>query len=82
MADVDAALMQQILDVAQRERETDIHHDRQADDFGGRLEVPKRGAFCHPGKLDRRPARFNQLSSDNTPLSVANCYHLDLDQSV
>jgi hypothetical protein len=32
MTDVDTALVQQILDVAQRKLKPDIHHDRQADD--------------------------------------------------
>jgi hypothetical protein len=30
MADVDAALMQKILDLAQRQRIADLHHHRQA----------------------------------------------------
>jgi hypothetical protein len=34
MADIDTALMEQILDVAQREREADVHHHRELDDFG------------------------------------------------
>ncbi len=41
MADADAALVQQILDVAQWRREPDLHHYRQADDLGGRLEITK-----------------------------------------
>ncbi len=34
MADVDAALEQQVLDVPQRQRETDIHHYHEADHLG------------------------------------------------
>ena len=34
VADLDAALVQQILDVAQRERILDIQHHGQADDLG------------------------------------------------
>ncbi len=34
VAHVDASLMQQIFDVPKRERETDVQHNRQADDLG------------------------------------------------
>ena len=34
VADVDAALMEQILDPSQRKRKTDIHHHCQADNLG------------------------------------------------
>jgi len=33
MADIDAALVQQVFNIAQRQREADLHPDRQADDF-------------------------------------------------
>lgn len=42
MTDVNTALMKQIFDVAEREREADIHHNGQLDDFARRLEVAKR----------------------------------------
>jgi hypothetical protein len=42
MADVDAALEQQILDVAQRKRIANVHHHHQADHLGRAVEVPKR----------------------------------------
>ncbi|MDB9810039.1 creatininase family protein [Planktomarina temperata] len=61
--------MQQILDVPQRQREPDVHHYRQADDLGGRLEVAKRGAFCHGRTLNSRPARLKPVSSDRAPFS-------------
>jgi len=32
-ADIDAALEQQVLDMAQRQRAPDIHHRREADNF-------------------------------------------------
>jgi len=53
MADIDAALVQQVLDVAQRQRETHVHHDRQADDLGAGSEIAKRGGLAHPAKLWR-----------------------------
>jgi hypothetical protein len=58
MTDIDAALVQQILDIPEREREPDVQHHRQADHLGRRFEIAKRGAFCHSGTLFGRPARF------------------------
>ena len=34
VADIDTALEQQVLDLAQRQRITNLHHHRQADDLG------------------------------------------------
>jgi len=42
VANVDAALIEQILDLPQRQRETDLHHHRKANDLGRRLEVAER----------------------------------------
>ena len=64
MADIDAALVQKVLDVSKRKRETDVHHDRQADDLGACLEVTKWTAFGHDRTVGKRPARLNQISSD------------------
>ena len=33
MADIDAAFMEEIIDIAQRQRKTHIHHSCQADDL-------------------------------------------------
>ena len=65
VADNDATFMQQILHIPERQREPDIHHHCQADDFGRRLEVAKWRRFCHPPKLRGCPARLNQFCSDN-----------------
>ena len=45
MEDVDAPLVQKILDVPQREREPNVHHHGQADDLGTGLEIAK-GKRC------------------------------------
>jgi hypothetical protein len=66
MADLDAAFVQKILDISEREREPDVEHHRQADDLRAGLEVPEGGAFCHPAKLVGRPDRLKRSSSDNT----------------
>jgi hypothetical protein len=65
MADVDAAFVQKILHIPQRERKQHIHHSGQADDLWARLEVTKGGTFCHPVTLIARPARLKQVSSDS-----------------
>lgn len=48
MADLDAALVQKILDNTRRKRKPDLQHHCQPDDFWTRLEVAQGGAFCHP----------------------------------
>jgi len=65
MADVDAAFVQKILNIAKRKRKPNIHHDGQTDDLWARLEVAKGAAFCHPATLIARPARLNKFSSDS-----------------
>ena len=42
MADVDAALEQQILDVAQRQRIVNVHHHNEPDDLGRAVEIAER----------------------------------------
>jgi hypothetical protein len=66
MANINTAFVQQIFHISKRKWITHIHHNRQADDFGRRLEVLEWVAFCHSVKLDNRPARLNQVSSDST----------------
>ena len=39
MADVDAALVQQVLDIAKRKGKANVHHDRQADDLGAAVKA-------------------------------------------
>ncbi len=64
VADVDAALVQQVFDVAERQREPDVHHHRQADNLRARLEVAERGTFCHRGRVGRSPPRLKPSCSD------------------
>ena len=42
VADVDAALGEQVLDVAQGQRKTDIHQHRQPNDLRRGVEIPER----------------------------------------
>jgi hypothetical protein len=47
VGNVDPTLVQQVLDVPERERIADIQHHRQADDLGARLEVAKDTGVAH-----------------------------------
>jgi len=66
MADLDAALMQQVLHIWKRQRKSAVQHHGQSYDLGARLEVAKGAAFCHSTKLRNHPARLNPVSSDGT----------------
>ena len=68
VADVDAAFVQKILNIPQRERKPHIHHHSQADDLGARLEVTKGETLCHRERLGDRPARLNRFCSDSAVL--------------
>ena len=46
-ADVDAAFVQKVFDIPQRERKSDVQHDRQANNLGTAVKVLERVAFCH-----------------------------------
>jgi hypothetical protein len=47
MADIDAALMQQILDVAKGKRKPDVHHHSKVDDLQRCFEVTEWAVFFH-----------------------------------
>jgi hypothetical protein len=64
MANVNAAFMQKIFNIPQRERKPHIHHNGKADDLGASLETTKSGTFCHPTTISARPARLKKSSSD------------------
>src|SRR6056297_1444010 len=66
VTDLDTTLVQQILNVPERQREPDVHHDRQADDLGRRLEVLEGVAFGHLGTLAGAMPRLKPSSSDKT----------------
>lgn len=55
VAYVYTALVQQILDVAKRQREPNVQHHRQADDLFARIEVFERASFLHPATLPSPP---------------------------
>ena len=63
VADIDTALEQQVLVLAQRQRVPDIHHHREANDFGRTIEIAE-GVF-HPLRLGSIARRLKPLYSDN-----------------
>lgn len=71
VADIDAAFVQQVLDIAKRERKPDIHHHRETDDLRRRLEVAKGRAFCHAGKIGAGSTGLKLSSFDKTSAAVS-----------
>jgi len=77
MADVDAPFVQQVFDLAQRQREPDVKQDRSADHRRRAIEITER--ILHPESLPRP----HQICSDNAPrLREAKCHSVDQMQLV
>jgi hypothetical protein len=74
-ANLGHAQLQQLLDIAERKRKSNAHHDRQADDLGAVVKVLEGVCFRHQERLRNRPARLKQICSDKAdetyPSSVA-----------
>ncbi len=70
MADVDAALGQQVLDVPQRQREPDIHHHHEADHLGRGVNVPKRAGWFAWARHSPPLPRFPHFASGAILLTV------------
>jgi len=66
MADFNAPFMQQIFDVAQRKRKSNVHHHGKANDFWAAVKILEGVIFCHPERLRDQPARLNPNPSDKT----------------
>ncbi len=64
VADVDAALMQKIFYISQRQRKANIQHDGEADNLGAAVEVFEWVFFNHEDRLQNRPARLKPNPSD------------------
>ena len=63
VADVDAPLKQEILDLSQRQRIADIHHHREADHLGRAVEITE--WIAHRRSLRILARRFKPIYSDN-----------------
>ena len=61
MADLYAAFVKKVFDVAQRKRVADVQHYGQANDFRAGLAVAKGGVLDHRPKPPRRPTHSNHL---------------------
>src|SRR6056297_880336 len=75
VADVDAAFVQKILHVAERQGKSDVQHHRQTDDFRAAVKALERVRFDHVPTLRGRPARLNRNPSDS---ALAVDLHEDL----
>jgi len=62
VADINTTLKQQIFDLPQRERITDVHHHREADHLGRTVEITE--GILHRCKLRNSPARLKPICSD------------------
>ena len=63
MADVDAAFEQDVLDLTQRQRIANVHHDRNADHLGGTIEAAEQ--VSHPRRVWITTHRLKSDCSDN-----------------
>ena len=68
IADLDAALEQEIFDLAQRKRIADIQHHREANDLGRTVEIT--AGISHRLRLRNAPSPLKPIYSDNAPLDV------------
>ena len=62
VADVDASLEQNILDLAQRQRITDVHHHYEPDHLGRRVEITE--GITHRRKLRNVTPWLKPICSD------------------
>ena len=70
VADVGTALVEQVLNVAQRKRKPNVHHHRKTNDLRAGFEVAKSAAYCHAPTLGNRPAQLKSVFSDKTTAIV------------
>ena len=70
MANIYAAFVEQIFDLPQRKRKSDVHHYSQTDDLGRRLEISE-GVF-HQETLRNPPPRLKLDSPDNASQSLGH----------
>ena len=69
IADLDAALEQEVFDLSQRQRVSDIQHHREADHFGRTVEITER--ILHHRRLRGLTFQLKPISSDNAPWFMA-----------
>ncbi len=75
VVDLDAALVQEILDVTQRERKADVEHRRQTDDLWARFENTKGGTFGDASVLTKCTALLQaKLKPSRRPQFIRTVY--------
>jgi hypothetical protein len=70
VADVDAALVQKILDTPQRQRKAHIEHNCEANDLGAAVKLFERVGSGHEAMPRGGPARLNRIASDKARAPV------------
>jgi hypothetical protein len=70
VANIDAALVQKIFDVSQRQWKTNIQHDGEADNLRAAMKALEWVCFNHEDRLRDHPALLNSNPSDKTFLCV------------
>ncbi len=78
MGNVDAALVQQVFDIPQRHRVTDIHHHREADDLGTGLEIPENAGVAHPIRLAAPPFSGNPIFNLTVPSGGPPAFNIEM----
>ena len=74
MANIDAALEQDILNLAQRQRVANVHHHREANNLGRRVEISK--WIFHPETLRTDRPRIKPVCFDSaTETALAHDTH-------
>jgi len=68
VADIDAPLMEQVLDLPQRQRIADIHHHREADYLGRRVEITEGVLHCR--RLRNATHWLKPICSDNAGITL------------
>lgn len=72
VANVNASFEQKVFNVSDQKRQSNIQHDRQANDLRRRFEITKWVRFCPPLKLMDRLARLTLILSDNAVEPLEN----------
>ena len=80
VADIDAALMEQVFYISERERKSDVHQDGQLDDLGRSLKVPE-WIFRHELRLSAPAPRLKAVCPDNSSRKESSGQHFGFRQS-
>jgi len=71
VTDIDAALVQQVVNLSKGQKKTDAHHQCQADDFYATFEITKCIRFDNQAKLRNRPYPLKPASFERAGYCLA-----------